>query len=225
MDKYIPLTKDVGVSSIRRPGDEDEGPPLRRLRAGDSLGALTDDYVLFSYAPLFMYGGMEHNPVQEWLNTRLPGEVIFFLPLPKPAFIMRLDLQSSIWDRLLWAVEKEFWPELSLHLGSMAFINKKTQILSKSMCQEIQIQDINAYGYMPNSTDGTMRTLSVYVFTVDSSVGCYAMQPNPPFLPNMVIMEAFKETKRLAKALFGYETDPYAAVEREQEDEDKSTLT
>src|SRR5271165_5039241 len=116
----LPTYKPEGLSGFRKASkDESLGPPLKRLSNGATLRELQDDYVLFNYAALFLYGGLDHNVVQEWINKNNCEPPVYILQLDEPVIHLGTE---PLWNCVLWAVNKQHWPSLSLHVGSLGII-------------------------------------------------------------------------------------------------------
>jgi hypothetical protein len=213
------LPKQEGMSGVRRVyGDEAAGPPLKRIKGGASLADLQTDYALFTYAPLFLFGGLEHNPVQEWLNIHKHGQVVYIFKLDLPVIHIG---KGPEWDRTLWAVEKEYWPSLSLHIGSIALIDRRQKRLVRTICQDLPILDVAAR---------TPSKCTITTFGVDSNLGCIAFAPAPHISkqPYIKFHPPREETIKLASALLQYDNKPYQHIQRPpwektNEDSDSST--
>jgi hypothetical protein len=204
------LPRPEGISGERRVyGDEAAGPPFRRLKEGASLADLRQDYALFTYAPLFLYGGLEHNPVQEWINAHGHGQIVFIFPVPSPIFRMRAD---PIWDHTLWAVEKEHWPSLSLHVGSVALIDRGKQTVTRVICQEIPVFDVAAKQRL-----GPPGKITVTTFSPDSNLACAHFVPAGLLQggrPALQVYPPRKETVKFANALLSFSTNPYQGIQK-----------
>ncbi len=198
------LPEKTGVSKASKfYKDSVGGPPLTKLRGGGSLADLQEDYVLFSYAPLVVYGGLSFNPIQEWINLHNHPQVVFILALDKP--ILNLRTNNSL-DSVLWAVEKPYWESLSLHIGSMAFINRDKHVFTRVVCQCIPVVDVQSKALAPARVD-------IYTFSIDSNKGMYVLQPLIGENPSVIYMQPSEETTKLSKALFNYNEDPYNGVQ------------
>ncbi len=207
----LPITLlKTGVGKMRQVhGDTAGGKPLEKLKTGASLRSLQDEYVLFTYAPLFLFGGLDMNPVQEWINLYDHQQVVFILPLEQPIFQFRRT-ESSRFESVLWAVQKEFWSSLAMHIGSIGIVDRTKKVFSRVICQEIPVLDVNA---LSNDTVCVeVPSALVYTFSVDSSKGCLAFVPATKLgvdKPRLTYRPPREETLRLAKALFKEENDPY----------------
>lgn len=204
------IPKTVGISDgFQLYRDTDAGAPLKQFKGGSSLCALQRDYALFTYAPLFLYGGLSINPVNEWVNVQDRPSVVYRLDLPTPVFDMKMGVK---FDCMLWAVEKEYWPSLSLHIGSLALIDKSKKRLTRVIHQDIPILDINKFDISAT----TVPTATISTFSVDSNHECIAFAPPKDFLTNRVILKRYnprEETVKMAEALFAESDNPYKDIQ------------
>src|SRR4051812_4391738 len=119
-----------GISNVRQVyGDAAGGAPLRKLKTGGTLTDLRQDYTLFTFAPLFMYGGLDFNPINEWVNVYDNSPEVTVFQLETPILTMHGVNQ---WDNTLWAVPNQLWPSLSLHIGALALIDRLKQTLTRT---------------------------------------------------------------------------------------------
>lgn len=219
----MPLTpRQEGASNFSSLyGGFDDGPPLTRLKAGQVLNDLRQDYELFNYTPLCLYGGLTFNPVQEWINEHNHKQVVFILSLDKPIFDMKGPPKL---DHTLWAVEKPHWFSLNIHIGSLALIDRKKKALVRVLCQEIPIIDINQKMIIP----GEPSSVTITTFSVDSNKECIAFSPFTTVQPraSLIRYSPREETIKLANALFAEKSNPYHGIQPypwENIDENKIT--
>src|SRR5688572_22624543 len=90
----------TGGKSIEK--DHADGETVQPVENTAPLSSLINDYVLFNYAPLFLYGGVTFNPIQAWVNEVNPGKVVKLLKLPKLILHMGPG-QPSPFGAVLWA--------------------------------------------------------------------------------------------------------------------------
>lgn len=206
-----------GISGVTRVwGDEAAGPPLERIKGGATLADLKEQYELFTYAPLFLYGGLEHNPVQEWINTNHHKQIVFIMELERPFLSLGKGFEKS--ERTLWMVEKEHWPSLALHIGSMAMIDRQRNSFTTVACQELPVPDVVAKS---NST------VNIFAFVPDGSKGCIALEPGTALTGRRPFMKFHPPTPKVAKlgaALLANKPDPYQHVQPlpwEEKNEDR----
>jgi len=210
------LTYPIGASGFRRRyDDEDAGPPLQMLKEGKTLRDLADDYTFFTYAPLFLYGGLEHNPIQEWLNMRGLGEVVHFVFLPRDVVNLALTATSvQPWNRLLWAVENKHWNDLAHHIGGIGLLDGGRKRFTRVICQQIPIADCGLGNAGRISSDA--YPVEIYVFTVDSNHSCWPIAPARDLaydVPKLLHVAPREETIELAIALLSSSEDPYRVIE------------
>jgi hypothetical protein len=140
--------------------DVDKGGQVLEQYSG-SLAALSEDYALFTYAPMFLYGGMTFNPVQEWLNVHDRQRVVRILQLSKPVISLSYPGPNKL-DSIVWAVEKEYWSRLAIHIGALALVDRARQLYIRPICQELQVLDVGG------ALSGPL-TFTLYTFGVDSN--------------------------------------------------------
>jgi hypothetical protein len=205
-----PLQEGVG-SAKQLNSDAAAGAPLQQLKSGASLAELQKDYAIFTYAPLFLVGGLEHNPIQEWINAHNHKQIVSIIPLRQPVIHLGFD---PIWDSTLWAVETAYWPSLRLHVGSLAVINRHKKQLTRVVCQEVQILD----GALRDDSFCLLPSLPVQIttFSVDSNLACLAFMPatlKTKWQPYLKLYPAREETVKLCAALLGNSPAPYNNIQ------------
>jgi len=199
----------VGKSKVAQlTSDFDAGPSPRVLDVPASLLAMTQEWVLFTYAPLFLYGRLHHNPVQEYINeANISRDVVALLPLDVPLFG---DLPQP-WASLLWACKKEHWKGLSLHIGSLGLLDRDERTLTRVVYQEFQAPDIIA------RRTGKLQNFQLSAFGADCSHGYYLFLPAEDTLglPRLVALGPEPTTVALASTLLEGEIashDTFAAL-------------
>lgn len=206
------LPKQTGISGVRQVyGDEAGGAPLRKLRTGSTLTELQQDYTLFNFAPLFLYGGLDFNPVHEWINLYNTPQEVYVFPLEAPILNMG---GVAPWENILWAVAKEHWASLSLHLGTLALLDRMHNRLTRTICQAISVIDCAAINKV-QITD-KVPTVLIYTFGVDANDRCLVFLPANNLLvdrPVLKRMPPLDETRKLAAALFTNQSDPYKNIQ------------
>jgi hypothetical protein len=194
--------------------DADAGPPLKRLGTGATLAQLSEDYELFTMAPLVLLGGLAVNPVKEWMNEQGHQTGVWLMPLTEPVINLGNDPVSKHWASKLWAFEKPLWMELSYRLGTIAMINRQTKTFARSLCQKIPVADVIALSKLSVlPAECPMFTLTT--FALDGNKGILAFEPavRPPLdQAHLVSLPAEPVTKALALALFEEAGQPYDAA-------------
>ena len=200
---YLPSTE--GISNGRRLyGDEAAGPPLQKLKTGFTLHDLQQDYSIFNYSALFLYGGLEHNPIQEWINKNNTSQVVFILSLDKAVLHFG---SNPIWDRTLWLIEKDYAFSMFVHLASMATINRITKNVCRTLWQKVPIVDVIA-----KADNAIPPRIIIDIFTVDSNTGCIAFDKPSPllnYMPHLKFHVPREETTKLAYGLLADHSKPY----------------
>lgn len=184
----MPLPMNEGIKPGKRIYPDHATRAALSVIKPNTLTELTDDFVLFNYAPLCIYGGLEFNPIKEWINNKEErGKAVCMVPCQKPLFDLGTD---SIFARVLWAVEKEYWEHLKLHIGSIALLNREQKLYSTAICQELQIPDIN---------NKESKQITVFTFGVNSNKGILAFVPGT--MPKLTTYPADKEIIKHADTL------------------------
>src|SRR5258708_3420449 len=96
-----------------------DAPPFQAALIGQNttLADLAKDYALFTHAMLFTRGGLDHDPINDYLAENQKAIAPLVLMLDQPIlFGMARPLKDrrweSIWDRVLMLCPKEGWPPL-----------------------------------------------------------------------------------------------------------------
>jgi hypothetical protein len=185
---------------------------LKKLKAGMSLADLQKHYALFTYAPLFLYGGLEHNPIQEWLNLFKHGEVVAIMQLPAPVVQLSPPGDHKL-DSVLWAVQLPYWSKLAMHIGSIGLMDRGRKRFTRVVCQEVPIADVAALDNIVLAN--TFPTVTIVTFGVDSTAGCIVFEPAGNLIverPTLRAMPPREATLKLGRAIFHEHEDPYAGV-------------
>lgn len=184
--------------------DITEGSGPYKFKEGISLTALKKEYEIFTYAPLFLYGGLTFNPIQEWINIHNHKQIVFIGHLNKP--IIKLDplsIQHSKYDEIIWLVIKEHWLDLAGHIGGLSILNRSKGYFMQPVCQEIPVLDVNN----PN-----LPKVNIYTFGVDSNKGCLTFTND--LIPILKYNPPRKATIAFASALLNYVEDPYGVINK-----------
>jgi hypothetical protein len=192
--------------------DAAKGAPLKQLKSGITLSALAEDYRFFTYAPLFMYGDLEHNPVQEWINLYNRDQVVFIIQLPVPVIQLNSNSEHKL-DSVIWAARREEWPKLASHIGTIALVDHNKKRFTRVICQKIPILDVNTVNNLTDVT--TPPSVILHTFSVDCNLYCVVFNPaNNLFVdrPTLVKLSPIEETRKFANAIFEYAADPYGDV-------------
>jgi hypothetical protein len=194
--------------------DSASGPPLKKLATGATLAQLSDDYDLFTIAPLVLRGGLPVNPINEWMNEQGISDGVWLVPLPAPIWDLGANALSKFWASKLWACDKRIWEPLSYRLGTIAMINRDTRTFVRSLCQEIPVADVIALSKM-TVLPSVCPMFTLTTFGLDGNKGVLACEPakTPPLdKARLVKMDALPETIALAKAILGEARRPYDAA-------------
>lgn len=206
----------------RREVDTANGPGPRIRQVTGPLADFTSEEMVFTYALLIVYGGLTYNPIQEFANLNNAQDAVTLLTLPDNIFDPRV--LPDPWCRLLWSCKREYWEALSLHMGSLAILDRDRRRFTRVVYQEIPALDIGR--------TAQASTFPLHSFGVDSNVlyGFFAptvlaFANRPVFVPN----HPRPETERMAQLLFREDCDISALVRqaelRETFDENNSQDT
>lgn len=191
--------------------DAASGPPLRKLATGSTLAQLSEDYGLFTIAPLVLRGGLDINPVREWLNEQGRDDGVWLVPLPEPIVDLGADGLSRFWASKLWACEKSLWDGLAFRLGTIAMVNRTTKTFVRTLCQEVPVADVVALSRTTVLPD-VCPMFTLTTFGLDGNRGVLAFEPakKPPIdKARMVKLDALPETVALGRAVLGEAPRPY----------------
>ncbi len=200
---------EIGVSGTREiKKDDSSGPELSSFNPSATLTDITKTHTLFTYAPLFTYGGLQHNPVQEWINLDNKPEIVRIIKLPLPIF----ELNSKPFlNNMIWAVRNDYWKELAFHISSIAILDRTKKIFVRPMIQELEAPDV----VMAYNCKSDIPKVKVFTFSVDSNRFCL------PFLPISLTSRVLKvkffppraETVKLGAAMLGEIDSPYEEIQ------------
>ncbi len=159
--------------------------------------------MLFNHAPLFLYGGLSFNPINEWLNHHSHGQVVYVLSLDAD-ILLTGNPQTN---RTLWAVEKQYWDSLSLHIGGLALLDRSKGTFMRPVCQQLKVPDVNA--------KSPFSTAEIFTFGVDSNKVCIVFEPPipPSLLPRVYRRHPLPETLKLSTLLLSNHPNPYSQLQ------------
>jgi hypothetical protein len=152
-----------------------------------------------------MYGGLNYNPIAEFANLYNVYDAVSLLELPVPIF-QPTDIPVP-WCNTLWSCKREYWEALSLHIGSLAILDRNRRLFTRVVYQEIPALDVCCTTHK--------ATIQLHSFGVDSNrlYGFFA----PTSLtfgnrPVFLAREPRQETVKMASLLFSDNTDVSALV-------------
>jgi hypothetical protein len=206
----IPFQSGINKGSWKTEKDVGDGV-LSVVPARTAIEDMRKDYVAFTYAPMFLYGGLTHNPIQEWINLFNHTKVVHIVQLPAPV-VRVIPGQDSIFDSILWMVEKSLWSKLAMFIGGMGLLDREKKMFTRPVCQELPVLDTPALA--SNSVTTRIPTTTIYAFGVDGSNACLAFSPAKDLMldrPTLYRLPPREETLTLARALLSCDlSDPGA---------------
>jgi hypothetical protein len=188
----------------KRTADFDTGPTLVTRPCPRSLAALSRTHAIFTYSLLFLYGGLRHNPVQEYLNEEGLDRIVELMPLPVKLF---RELHDP-WGSILWTCPLEHWEGLMLHIGSTACMDRSKKWFARPVYQEFMVYDI---AHAMNDPTTPSQVFSLSAFGVDASYGYCLFDPQEP-LPRLIKLDPDPATVELASLLCAENADVSAIV-------------
>lgn len=219
LPSFMPPTRPFEPHDFRQLyADTDAGPPFKKLAGGGTLAQLSEDYALFTFAPLVMWGGLSTNPVREYMNEHGHESGVWLIPLTEALFDYGPKPIQRFWATKLWACERQIWDDpdkpndgLCFTLGTIGIINRDAQQFSRVLCQDIPVPDVIA---MRKTTvlPSPCPMVTITTFSLDSNKGVLAFEPaaRPPIdRARVVYMEPLPETTALAEAVLCDAERPY----------------
>lgn len=148
---------------------------LRHEAVLSSSATLTDllaEYAVFSHALWFTYGGLDVDPIDDFMSTRSCSAPLR-MGLPAPLFRGMGEWQGLELDYAIWLCPLDVWPELRTFLRMVGAIHP--QHTWQASCQEpIAILDVLHELRYP---DRPVPRVPAMIFGVDGTLGQVAVQP------------------------------------------------
>lgn len=179
MEPIISPSQTWGVESWYEPAEQSEVPfaPLPPL-AGSSLSEYQKEFVFFTPALLYLYGGFTNNILQDFVAQYEQGSsftVAFFAYQAKQPIFQGLEIKADMsWNYYLFGVRRIHWLAFESFMLSLALVNK--DLLIRVGLQEIEIADpmlLGRYSVVPTNPP----LVTVIGFGVNSTEGAVAFEP------------------------------------------------
>jgi hypothetical protein len=143
--------------------------------AAATLGDLAEDYAFFTHALLFTQGGLDVDPVQDFINENR-GEVgVFQLNFSRPVFsgLEQPAIRDSSWNYTLIGCPKENdqWRKLYDHIRGVGILDEnhpKGALFGAATVKELEIVDPLALDKMAVLPD-PVPMVTITVFGLDSN--------------------------------------------------------
>lgn len=182
----LPTLQDPGVYAAPSPSVEElrKLPPIRRARLAHSLHELQADYAFFTHALLFLEGGFQHDPIEEWmlLNNRVGS--VFGLKFEHRIFRgHRRPRIGDYYDRLLLGCDRETWGLLRPWLNGLTGADSTRKKYVSAFVHEAVLWDPKVWR-PGQKTPSEVSKLVVYPVGVSSTHGLYYLDTFPGLLPH-----------------------------------------
>lgn len=188
--------------------DNEASIPEEAYSAAASLSDLAEDYAFFTHALLFTHGGLDVDPVQDFINEH-PGEVgVFQLNFPRPIFsgLEQPAIRDSSWNYALIGCPKENdqWRKLYDHIRGVGILDEnhpKGALFGAATVKELEIVDPLVLDKMAVLPD-PVPVVTITVFGLDSNkkyVEIVANSSNRLDRPVVYTFKARPETVKFAK--------------------------
>lgn len=193
---------------------------LRVGRAG-SLKELEQEYGFFTPALLYLrvrLAGID--PLQTFIREYGKAAAAFTLNFDRPVFRGLAYGGNTYWNHHLMAVQREHWLPLMHWARSVAFLDPKTQLLTRVRPMLVTLADplfLARASVLPSQ----LPVVDVGVLALDTSQGGVWIEEGatPAELPGVVLSgEAFRDTLVFADAVFKNENNPWRKVEEDRLD-------
>lgn len=198
-----------------KPADVFEGPPLReKIPGAASLTELAKEYVFFSPGLLYTHGGLDRDPVQEFVNESPDDVQVAVMRFDKPLFNgLRFADGRIDWNHMLLVAERGQWDALRKALGTVGIIDSKKKIFYRSVTTSVVIADpviMDKATVIPHP----IPEVEVIVFALDGNTRQVLVAQPQTLLgtPSVVIKNPQKETAEFAKRLFAGDPNPAAGT-------------
>lgn len=182
------------------------------------LTEMTDEWVLFSHALLFVCGNLTTDPLLDAEQTLGRDLGIVVMESDAPVF----HCPDADWSRLIFAAPKEEWETVKETLASIGGYRQSDQFFWRTLLQHIRIVDRVALASM--SVVDTLPTVPFWSFGVDSNIATFALgavkrrnaKVPDPTLEGVWLAARFPpsdETIRLGKAIAAGHANPFRTID------------
>ena len=197
-------------------------PHIRKAQLAHSLHELQGDFAFFSHALLFLEGGFQSDPVEEWMLVNDCPGAVFALEFDRPVFRgHKRPRIGNHYDRLLMGCEREVWDKLYPYLNSITGADSVRKKYVSAFVHQAVMWDPKVW-QPGQKVPAEVARLTVYPVGVSATHGLYFLDsfkgflpppygPELPKLPNhdndylpcVRRRDPEAETLAVAKALFG----------------------
>ncbi len=186
---------------VEVPADKFEGPTLRqKVSRATTMNDLFTDFAFFTPAPFFVYGKLDRDPVQEWVNESDGDPVVSVLSLPQPLFAGLSFNGDMAWNHRIMLVERPRWDSLLSFLSGVMIKDTPRKILYEAFPHAVFAPDRLA---QDRGQVGTPVPVTVFGLSgnrrkivAESGVGPVASVVVRAVLPDSLVVERAKKMFR-----------------------------
>lgn len=194
-----------------------------RVTGAKALSELTGDYAFFNHGCFFTWGGLDVDPVEDFVIRHADQDcLVFHMDFPRPIFHGipkpgRFYKPAEIYNHRLFAVPLPYWDALRAELMIVSAVDRARRSFHRSVTQEIDIVD-------PLSLQSLViapplpPTVPVTVFGVDGNKHHIVWQSNairydsPAHTKHLPLRD---ESLKLAGAILAGEDKPMRSIQPE----------
>lgn len=172
-EKPLNLTP-VGVTYTGEGVSGDKSEVVRKqISLAANLTDLCDEYCF--YTPALLHTGLKlgnQDPYTDFLNQHSCDISRISLRFSRPVFRGLLVGSNAEWNHVLYGLQKDYWDLFLQFMGSLAFVDRDTKIVSRVRTQVLQIPDpllLERSAVLPTNC----LTTEITAFVLDTSAGCY----------------------------------------------------
>lgn len=195
-----------------------EKAPKFEMRFGQSerLGDFIGRYQFFSPALLYLYGRFTDEPFIQYMAEK-NGNLKLMYRKFRHSLFRDMDTPDGDpdWNYVLWAVERDHWPDLERFLVSVMFFDHHDRWMMKVGSMDVSI--IDPLGADRNLGHPSVESVPIVILGVDGNRQCVAVEPREGnfFRPPCVKFHPpQKKTVKLAAAMFADKEDPTDALKK-----------
>jgi hypothetical protein len=111
---------------------------------GYRLSELASELALFTIGPLMTYGGLDIDPVGEFVATHPdPACDVMLHDFAEPLFRgVARGAAEEAWDRRLFLVARRYWDELLRYLSGITIVDRRRGFVARAVPQVTQVVDV-----------------------------------------------------------------------------------
>lgn len=138
------------------------------------------EYVLFTHAPLLLHGGLNFDPLVEFIikNSHIVPKV---LVLDEQIFDgLETDVETTF-NHLLFGLPIKVWDDFAIHMGTIGVKDTAKQMYFSVILQKLPMPDYLALRHVGVLTHKP-QMVEIYATALDGNYALYHFQPaiNPP---------------------------------------------